>query len=1491
MISSDQMQHLIWDEYDRTMRKMDECDLTIGQEKFPEQRFKREYTVFKIGHLSPGRILELKDKTELPTNSILHIFDNIGHMTEDPLDTPRLEENPFIERETYRKFIYHIRQFNLGGPLKYEDKYIFRQSGLPAHLLKFRQEQGSKFRYLNVLDELPPRRETLTIINHNPLFRVRFFGRLQTYRKFTMIWTSILNTVISLQKFNKHQFLYIPWDTEIYNRNLFIRSRDKLDVSTIKRPESAHYFLMMHLVNFFWADAKTSIFSKIPEDVLDQINLILACGNDPTRYIFYNLRELVKLNYPKNKIYYKFLNQLNMLSLLGRNDTDAKDIIQNNFDATEEKVSDTETVTTIKPNISEHDNNNAGIHDNTTTNTDAPSKYDSLIEKFIHHLDSKIHSPHIRSVHTPVTNEITKSPAPSLTKQELTNLSTAGKLAETTAKDAVKPIKGNDTFTIQETTKEFINNLDAETKDFILKDENLTVNQKKRCLMLASKYKKITLNDTTLDKIITENNDISLDTNPITEDEVMKFGKLSDKSALNSSVLSFDKSYMEKSFNRHLAETLVSFNKYGAYLTDLKVTHENTRMNNFIHYTCKYEDINGKSSTIKFRIPQIERDGRIRIDGKYKILKKQRINLPIVKISDTKVSLASNYNKTLIERNINKAHNYFSYIDSFINSDKSTAVIEFGKCAVNLPLAYDYSSISERYRQVTFTHDKTTWDLWFDYKNRESHFDDMSDNKLSKLTALESQYGTYFGHTEDAWLFIDNTNNVSGISKYNGEIPDWKYTSILSILKLSLKDGASIKSQITEFVNIKILDKMLPVIFLLGFRYGLRKILDYIGVKYVITENRTKVIVSDSSTTTTKSTQAINGSESFIEGMEDFNVYHVIDDLDTLKKYGLCSPRGLYEKDKVLFAQTSYSIYKARAAEFVGKKESDVTYEDVLKFLDECPDRKPFSSRSIFFSFNPKNRYQYVQYGRYQLKLSLTTLKKYATNSPVLCLGRKRTQVSWDEFEKNIEKYKQQALEGSKKQVEEFQYKYILHFAVDCNAIPFDAFEIYEDTNGKVLTSTHIENVRYLDKLDALGLTTDDYIISASAAAVLYGMPITNEDIDICITQDAFTHIKSKLIPGKKDGIHDDMWTDISGKLDINVDSDDRFFNFSKYFNQSVVINGYRFLSWDGLKQFYTELYNLHHAEKYKIRLDWMTEQEDQISESIDDSNAVKYTPSDNDISIRFNDRTIWFNRYPLTHSLIVSGLDYFDCSQYSLADFESPDIYYQILADKGMSTNYLKGITSFFDLFVDGMTYEVLKSMHEPTNVRDLLIRATQMLTTIDHLPPSSRANHRIRGMEQIPALVYNELSRNFAAYQSRRGKANTFSINPDAVFLRIISNASLVASEATNPVQCMKESTYMTYAGSGGRSSDSFVLRDRAFADDDIGIISEATVDNQKVAINAQLSMNSGIENVMGKLQPKSVDQLQPADVLSNAALLFPFSTNDDRINLESLSNKYTF
>ena len=120
-------------------------------------------------------------------------------------------------------------------------------------------------------------------------------------------------------------------------------------------------------------------------------------------------------------------------------------------------------------------------------------------------------------------------------------------------------------------------------------------------------------------------------------------------------------------------------------------------MHNLTKYTLSFEDINGKASTIKFAIPNITRDGKILIDGRLQVLKKQRINLPFVKISDTEVSLASNYNKTLIIRNSNKAHNFFAYVESIVNSEKSRAKVTFGKVDLNLPISYEYCEIALRF--------------------------------------------------------------------------------------------------------------------------------------------------------------------------------------------------------------------------------------------------------------------------------------------------------------------------------------------------------------------------------------------------------------------------------------------------------------------------------------------------------------------------------------------------------------------------------------------------------------------------------------------------------------------------------------------------------------------------------------------------------------------------------------------------------------------------
>ena len=280
----------------------------------------------------------------------------------------------------------------------------------------------------------------------------------------------------------------------------------------------------------------------------------------------------------------------------------------------------------------------------------------------------------------------------------------------------------------------------------------------------------------------------------------------------------------------------------------------------------------------------------------------------------------------------------------------------------------------------------------------------------------------------------------------------------------------------------------------------------------------------------------------------------------------------------------------------------------------------------------------------------------------------------------------------------------------------------------------------------------------------------------------------------------------------------------------------------------------------------------------------VKYVPKPNDIHIKFADRVLHINRYPLAHSLIVAGLEYFDVSRYEMSEFESKDVYYRLLMDKKLSINYIKGMDSFYDLFVDNMTYSVLKMMHEPTTVRDLLIRATVLLTTTDHLPASSGYNHRIRGYEQFAGVVYNELAREFATYKSKNGANNKFSVNPDAVYLRVIQNASMLTAESGSPLEDMTLMCDMTYGGVGGRSAESFVISDRHYDKSDVGVVSEATVDNQKVAFNSALSYNPNIVNTLGMPAEIKQEDFKASQVFSPHTLMFPFSTCDDSKRLDN-------
>lgn len=274
-----------------------------------------------------------------------------------------------------------------------------------------------------------------------------------------------------------------------------------------------------------------------------------------------------------------------------------------------------------------------------------------------------------------------------------------------------------------------------------------------------------------------------------------------------------------------------------------------------------------------------------------------------------------------------------------------------------------------------------------------------------------------------------------------------------------------------------------------------------------------------------------------------------------------------------------------------------------------------------------------------------------------------------------------------------------------------------------------------------------------------------------------------------------------------------------------------------------------------------------------------RYDRLTSDIVIKFSDKKLVIHRNPRNMALLFGGFCIYDLSNVSMEDMDEKDIYYELLTQKKISTNLIKGINALFDLFIDPITRDVLREMNEPTDLRDLLIRAVTLLTTSEHKEEASASNFRFRGVEQMTGIVYNEMARAFATYKNKgRGATNKFSMKEYQIKQRIAKEQLTENVSIINPIDDIKTYSKFSNAGSGGRSNDTFMITDRQFTRDQIGVVSEATVDNGKTGMNATLPANPIIVNERGMVQEVDLKNLQPENVLSLTACLMPCATNDD-------------
>lgn len=280
---------------------------------------------------------------------------------------------------------------------------------------------------------------------------------------------------------------------------------------------------------------------------------------------------------------------------------------------------------------------------------------------------------------------------------------------------------------------------------------------------------------------------------------------------------------------------------------------------------------------------------------------------------------------------------------------------------------------------------------------------------------------------------------------------------------------------------------------------------------------------------------------------------------------------------------------------------------------------------------------------------------------------------------------------------------------------------------------------------------------------------------------------------------------------------------------------------------------------------------------------------------VLFADETHIFSRDDLVASMILGGLaDLSDLLKvYSAHEFNKPGVYLNIiLGTRGGAVRHIREMDLIDKLFVDPITLELLTEMKEPTDFRGLLVRASELLLQDHHPDEVDPAFMRIRGYERLAGAAYKEMVAAVKAHNSRANRSRySIEMNPRAVWQTIASDPSVSIVEETNPIQNLKEVEAVTYNGVGGRSGRSMTKKTRIYHQNEMGTISESTVDSGDVGINIYTSANPTFTTVRGISTPQDPSEIEATSLMSTSALISPGSDRDDpkRVNFIGIQQRH--
>lgn len=280
--------------------------------------------------------------------------------------------------------------------------------------------------------------------------------------------------------------------------------------------------------------------------------------------------------------------------------------------------------------------------------------------------------------------------------------------------------------------------------------------------------------------------------------------------------------------------------------------------------------------------------------------------------------------------------------------------------------------------------------------------------------------------------------------------------------------------------------------------------------------------------------------------------------------------------------------------------------------------------------------------------------------------------------------------------------------------------------------------------------------------------------------------------------------------------------------------------------------------------------------------------------AVNFDDKSYIFSRRDRLATMVFGGWrDFSDTTtRFPAEEFNKKDVYFNLFEEKKLGVRYMRELDLLEQMFVDPITRELLIQMEEPTVFTKLLMRSSEMLCDDKHPDSQDTQYMRIKGYERFAGAVYSELVRSVRIHNGRPGKHRYgVELNPYAVWIGIQQDPAKDQVSEINPIQNLKENEAVTYSGTGGRGSRSMVKSTRVYHKNDMGVISESTVDSSDVAINVFTSANPQFTSLRGTSKRLDFEKEGATALLSTSALVAPGSTKDDpkRVNFIGIQNRH--